>query len=332
LISAGIAVLAIGFALGLPTVPPGLSVFESIQPKNFEPWASLESPHDGRRLHVASLETAAVFEFTIQHGDRQLELTASPSAEDLAIDPRAASFDERFPGAVNTPSSPSTAGPQERANQILLASPDLAGNAEVGRAVGHSALGLAPLPTLAPASVSKRPLRLAEAAAPDDSISLPDADAHTSIYDDAHTAIYDIVAHRVYLPSGQRLEAHSGLGKFLDDPRHVSQKDRGPTPPNVYDLSPREKPFHRVRAIRLVPVGVGNMFGRDGMLAHSYMRGRTGQSNGCVSFSNYPTFLNAVLSGQINRLVVVEHLATMPSPKSASGWLPESIKALFGRT
>jgi type VI secretion system (T6SS) effector TldE1-like protein len=87
-----------------------------------------------------------------------------------------------------------------------------------------------------------------------------------------------------------------------------------------------------VRAIRLIPVGGGTIFGRDGMLAHSHMLGPTGQSNGCVSFSDYPTFLNAVLSGEINRLVVVEHLATTPSPKTASGWLSETIKALFGRS
>jgi hypothetical protein len=323
LISAGIAALSTGFDLESRAMPPAPSVPESIQPKNFQPWASLESPPGGRILRAARLETEAVFQFTIQRWDRQFEFAAFSSAEDLVIGPRAASLDERF-GAVNTSSSLSTAGPEERANQILLPSPELGGHADVRRAIGLSALGLTPLPTLTPASVSKQLLRLAEAADPEESSSPPDADAHT--------AIYDIVAHTVYLPSGQRLVAHSGLGKFLDDPRRVSQKDRGPTPPNVYDLSPREKPFHGVRAIRLIPVGVGNMFGRDGMLAHSYMRGRTGQSNGCVSFSSYSTFLNAVLNGEINRLVVVEHLATMPSPKSASGWLPESIKALFGRS
>jgi hypothetical protein len=51
-----------------------------------------------------------------------------------------------------------------------------------------------------------------------------------------------------------------------------------------------------------------------------------------VSFNDYPAFLDAVLSGEINRLVVVEHLATAPSPKTALGWLPEKIKALFGRS
>jgi hypothetical protein len=62
------------------------------------------------------------------------------------------------------------------------------------------------------------------------------------------------------------------------------------------------------------------------------MLGPNGQSNGCVSFNDYPTFLNAVLTGEVNRLVVVEHLATTPGPKTAFGWLPETIKALFGRS
>ena len=173
-----------------------------------------------------------------------------------------------------------------------------------------------------PASVSKKPLRIAEAQ--EDSSSPLDADAHT--------AIYDIAAHTVYLPNGQKLEAHSGLGRYLDDPRYVTEKDRGPTPPNLYNLALREETFHGVRAIRLIPVGGGNMFGRDGMLAHSYMLGPNGQSNGCVSFRDYAGFLNAVLSGDINRLVVVEHLATTPNAQTALGRIPETIKALFGRS
>jgi hypothetical protein len=62
------------------------------------------------------------------------------------------------------------------------------------------------------------------------------------------------------------------------------------------------------------------------------MLGPNGQSNGCVSFSDYPAFLNAFLKGEIDRLVVVEHLANAPSPETASGWLPEAIKNLFGRS
>jgi hypothetical protein len=50
----------------------------------------------------------------------------------------------------------------------------------------------------------------------------------------------------------------------------------------------------------------GKMFGRDGMLAHSYMLGPSGQSNGCVSFSDYSAFLEAYLKGDVDRLVVVD--------------------------
>ncbi|OZA84789.1 MAG: hypothetical protein B7X76_06125, partial [Azorhizobium sp. 39-67-5] len=48
------------------------------------------------------------------------------------------------------------------------------------------------------------------------------------------------------------MEAHSGYGAMFDDPRHVSKKMRGPTPPNVYNLRMREALFHGVEAIRKV--------------------------------------------------------------------------------
>jgi hypothetical protein len=131
------------------------------------------------------------------------------------------------------------------------------------------------------------------------------------------------------MPDGRRLEAHSGLGGRMDDPRYVNVRREGPTPPNVYDLSLRESPFHGVRAIRLTPVGDNTMFGRDGILAHTYMLGPSGQSNGCVSFSEYPAFLNAFLRGEVNRLVVVERLANPPSSQIASGWFLKSLKDLF---
>jgi hypothetical protein len=125
---------------------------------------------------------------------------------------------------------------------------------------------------------------------------------------DSRVAVYDISARTVYLPNGERLEAHSGLGDMLDNPRYVSVKDRGPTPPNVYNLTLREQPFHDVQALRLNPVGRDNMFGRDGILAHQYLRGANGESNGCVSIKDYPAFLNAYLKGEVDRLVVVPDL------------------------
>ena len=121
----------------------------------------------------------------------------------------------------------------------------------------------------------------------------------------AQTAVYDISAHTVYLPSGRRLEAHSGYGDLLDDPRHADVRMRGVTPPDVYDLTEREAPFHGVRALRLNPVDESKVFGRAGLLAHSYMLGPNGDSNGCVSFKDYDAFLQAYLNGEVKRLVVV---------------------------
>jgi hypothetical protein len=129
-----------------------------------------------------------------------------------------------------------------------------------------------------------------------------------------HYALYDISAHMVFLPSGERLEAHSGLGSLIDDPSHVNAKDRGATPPHVYNLEMRRQLFHGVAALRLNPVGDGSMYGRVGLLAHTFMLGPSGQSNGCVSFRNYGRFLQAFQSGQINRLVVVGRLGeSLPS-------------------
>jgi len=125
---------------------------------------------------------------------------------------------------------------------------------------------------------------------------------------DNRTAVYDIAAHTVYMPDGQKLEAHSGLGDKRDDPRYFKIRMRGPTPPNVYTLTMREKLFHGVRAIRLNPVDEDKMHGRDGMLAHTYMLGPNGQSNGCVSFKDYRKFLTAFLDGKVDRMVVVPEL------------------------
>jgi hypothetical protein len=81
---------------------------------------------------------------------------------------------------------------------------------------------------------------------------------------------------------------------------------RGATPPGTYDLTEREALFHGVRAIRLNPVGgSAAIFGRNGILAHSYLLGPNGDSNGCVSFKDYDRFLQAYLRGEIRRLVVV---------------------------
>ena len=119
-------------------------------------------------------------------------------------------------------------------------------------------------------------------------------------------AVYDISAARVYMPDGSVLEAHSGIGEMADDPRYVHVKMNGPTPPHTYNLKMRERRFHGVEAIRMLPVDGRNKHGRDGFLTHSYLlRGRTAQSHGCVAFKDYPKFLNAFKSGKVTQLVVV---------------------------
>jgi hypothetical protein len=130
----------------------------------------------------------------------------------------------------------------------------------------------------------------------------------TALGYDGQTAVYDISARAVYLPSGTKLEAHSGLGGLMDNPAHVDQRMVGATPPNVYDLKPREKLFHGVAALRMTPVGENEMHGRTGLLVHSYMLGPNGDSNGCVSIKEYDRFLTAYTNGEVKRLVVVPSL------------------------
>lgn len=120
------------------------------------------------------------------------------------------------------------------------------------------------------------------------------------------TAVYDIRARTVYMPNGEKLEANSGLGDKMNDLRFVHVRMQGPTPPHVYDLTEREALFHGVRAIRMHPVGgPGKIFGRTGLLVHSYLLGPRGDSNGCVSVQDYDRFLQAFLRGEVKRLIVV---------------------------
>jgi len=128
---------------------------------------------------------------------------------------------------------------------------------------------------------------------------------------DGFTAVYDISARTVYLPNGMSLEAHSGMGNLRDDPEHVSVPKAGATPPAVYELKLRESLFHGVQALRMIPVAGSDISGRSGLLAHSFMLGPNGDSNGCVSIKDYDRFLKAFNDGEINRLVVVPSLSSI---------------------
>jgi Protein of unknown function (DUF2778) len=356
-ISAGVAALTIGFAVksGTPAGPteavlpdgyPSISALGTSHPELFD-----RRPPPGPEIHprpgvrVASLESGLPSDVATEQ--EETDQASFDERFSSSFDERfGASFDERFgfssekqpreedefvvfgspvwpmPLADALPQTLRTFALPARLHTNGVPPSDPAKRGAVPAAVARPAPDAAAVTPSSPPPASQKAVRTADAR--DDSILPSDSESHT--------AIYDITAHVVYLPNGERLEAHSGLGGNLDDPHSIGVKGRGPTPPNVYDLSLRKQPFHGVQAIRLVPVAGSNMFGRDGMLAHSYMLGPNGQSNGCVSFSNYPAFLNAYLKGEVDRLVVVEHLAGAPAPGASSGWLPEALRNLFNRS
>lgn len=329
-LSAGIAALATGFAVeagwwhgSAPAEPTGGPGGVTVIAKTPAVAAAAIGQIAARpNVRLASLDADDTDVALAASGERQ----PAPPSRGLGVsfDQRfsLASFSERFVGETNaaaTAISDAIAEPPKSARNERLALADMRDDAESSAvrsqsAAKHAAISL---PEATKDSVGTK-----DATSPKDAV--PDADNRT--------AIYDIAAHTVYLPDGRRLEAHSGRGSHLDDPRAVNIKGKGPTPPNVYELSLRENRFHGVRALRLTPIGDGKMFGRDGILAHTYMLGRNGQSMGCVSFSDYPAFLNAYLKGEVNRLVVVEHLANTPDPKTASRGTFENLKSLFTRS
>ena len=80
---------------------------------------------------------------------------------------------------------------------------------------------------------------------------------------------------------------------------------KGPTLEKILVTPP---PLTGVQALRLNPVGEGGIYGRAGLLAHPFMLGPNGDSNGCVSFKDYNAFLRAYENGQIKKLAVVARL------------------------
>lgn len=288
-------------------VGSAVSVFGTIHPEIYRYRAPVGSERSDNRVRVASLDPG-IGDLTLDEADTMAEKRAPASASKeasfeerfAALEDKFASFDERF----EPPARKRTGDlqlPQDEGVERAVRTTDQLADAP-------------PLPV--PAKRHVRPGQANKDSGP--------------LADDGRTAIYDITARTVYLPNGRRLEAHSGLGNYMDNPRYSHVRMRGVTPPNVYRLSMRERLFHGVRAIRLNPVDQGKMHGRAGMLAHTYMLGTSGQSNGCVSFKNYPEFLNAYLRGEITHLVVVEHLDNPPNSAVASGWLPNAVRNLFG--
>lgn len=288
----------------MPVVQAGFSVFGQTHPGT-----QARKEH----LRVASLDpSAGIAEVAAQNSRANVAVIKKASfAERFAsLGEPSATFDDRFNSA-----KPTAAKPESTA---ALKAPQFDDGDDAEQPAAGETDADQPNATPLP-PVAKRPVRPNRAR----------TQAAPATPDDGRTAIYDITAGVVYLPNGRRLEAHSGLGKFKDSPRHVHLRMRGATPPNIYKLTMRERLFHGVRALRLTPVGTGKMYGRNGILAHTYMLGPSGQSNGCVSFKRYPEFLKAYLRGEITRIAVVDRLDNPPGPKVASGWLPDVIKNLF---
>jgi Protein of unknown function (DUF2778) len=311
-----IAAMVLGFILKsagtqagpADTLPgPRVSVFGTIHPEIFRLSAPLGSGSASNRLRSASLEP--------QIGLFDVLASGTPMPSDMsAVACGNAPFGERFDALEGRPSSfdnrfASVDDCQSSFNESLMSAMEVLANSlrlPTDREGQKKRADATPK-----ATVSKVDVRLAQ----------PRKEA-PPLEDDGRTAIYDITARTVYLPSGRRLEAHSGFGDLMDNPRYVHVRMQGATPPNVYSLTLRERLFHGVRAVRLNPVDDSRMYGRAGILAHPYMLGANGQSNGCVSFSDYPEFLNAFLRGEVTRLVVVERLESPPG-KFAAGQLPD---------
>jgi hypothetical protein len=267
------------------------------------------------RIHLASLAPQLGFEAAAKSAETITD-TSGSECQSTSLRERSAPFDYS-PAAFDKPIGLSDGCAASFAERFGSAMPLVASSLRPQeRNIGRQRLADAPQSIV----VSKPPAPVAEVSKPS---SVPG--------DDGRIAVYDITAHTVYLPSGRRLEAHSGLGSLMDDPRHVQLRMRGATPPNVYKLTFREGMFHGVRAIRLNPVDEGRMYGRGGILAHTYMLGSSGQSNGCVAFRNYPEFLEAFRKGEISRLAVVDRLESPPA-RLAAGQLPERVKELMKAT
>ena len=352
-IAAGLAAFATGFICflslttgrgpangGLRAEARFISAFDAVEAKPLARDAGTVGPEMGSfGARWASLEAegASKFAFDEKDGRTQVSSASSSFGERFSFDQvdettgslqRTASFDDRFGEAGATTRSaavPSKANSQRAAVAAVMprARPVVAEAATKRSSKGRFQLASASATSLPLAYASTDSSAVTSSALKDltPKASKPLGEVVTS-----RTAIYDITSRTVYLPNGRRLEAHSGLGGHMDDPRYVNVRMKGPTPPNVYDLKLRESLFHGVRAIRLIPTDGSKMYGRDGILAHSYMLGPNGQSNGCVSIGDYPAFLDAFMRGEVDRLVVVERLDDPPSPKTASDWFRDLFR------
>jgi hypothetical protein len=200
---------------------------------------------------------------------------------------------------------------------------------EAAQADGLPDLG--PLPLAKPRDLAasrkpaEKPVELAYARPGPSAMDDEEREAQTSFRGRKGTAYYDISAGVVYMPNGEKLEAHSGIGKMRDNPKYTHVKMKGPTPPGTYKVTMREALFHGVAAVRLTPTNGIAPLGRTGLLAHSYLlRSNPGDSHGCVAFADYPRFLKAFRRGEITHMVIVPSMKGKMAPN-------RTLASLFSR-
>jgi hypothetical protein len=300
---AGAFAMASGAAVWTEGFDPVTRVSGAASPKDINP-TDINTPSFDDRFSVGSApglpSTGSPPRSVVRSLPSELELKFQQAKDRLAerLQPqgwRVALIEEPKPSSVPAVPLPRPRPVEEPKNDASNA------RAEVPVARAENRTLLEKLSDLVPGRVTLASL------VPDGGLFGKRPDLASLGYDNV-TAVYDISARTVYMPDGSKLEAHSGYGSLMDDPAHVNAPNVGATPPNVYDLRPRETLFHGVQALRMIPVGDNDTLGRSGLLAHNYMLGPNGDSNGCVSIKNYEKFLKAFTNGEIKRLVVVPRL------------------------
>jgi hypothetical protein len=227
-------------------------------------------PADSRFAHEVAEAVPALLRDTPAAGRFGPRTNDAGNSSKLALAITAAALKDQ---AVSSPPLPSA--PPARSTPALPDDTADAADAQAGGSIASSIPDDVPLPTWrpewekpapaarpAPAPSSHSSNTMMAYAKPDDAEETGPLSGLSRLFDrkphlpgaGSGVAVYDIRNAVVYMPNGDKLEAHSGLGHMVDKPRFAAVKMRGPTPPNTYKLVLRERRFHGVEAIRLLPV------------------------------------------------------------------------------